>query len=333
MTKIFKVSWAGVCKMGCRTQDSEERPKEKYTMNHFKMLRYKHVMTTIFVVIFLWSCAYQPGSLENPERGFNLVSQSMEIQMGMEAAREVESEMKIMNDPQIQNYISSLGQRLVQYSRRPDIGYQFKVVDTDEINAFALPGGFIYINRGLIQEAESEAELAGVVGHEIGHVVARHGAKRMSKLIALQIGFTVFEAMSDRDRQTQIQLLLAQALATGYLLKNSRDSERQADDLGAENLYRAGYEPLAMAQFFDKLGHGSNPGAIDTFFSTHPNPGERIRNVEALIATFPPKPYITDTPEFQRIKQMLASKSSTGRSNRQQRARPRQRAIGNSRRR
>ena len=280
-------------------------------MTHLTTFRTKQIIIIIFVVIVGWGCAYQPGHLDRPEQGFNLISQGMEIQMGMDAAREIESEVKVMTDPYVQNYIHNLGQKMVKYSRRPDIAYHFKVIDENEVNAFALPGGFIYVNRGLIEAAANEAELAGVIGHEIGHVAARHGAKRMTQYILLQLGFATFLALSDNDRETQLKLLLADAVATGFLLKNSRDAERQADDLGTENLYRAGYEPVAMARFFDKLGDGHSPSALETFLSTHPSPGERVRNVESLIATFPQMSYTTDTPEFQQIKQRLSGKSES----------------------
>jgi predicted Zn-dependent protease len=271
---------------------------------------YRKQVTTVSVIVTLvWGCAaYQPGSLEDP-RGFNFISQQTEIQMGLEAAQEVEAEMQIIDDPYIQNYIGNLGHYLVQYSRRPNLSYQFKVVDTDEINAFALPGGFIYVNRGLIAEASNEAELAGVLAHEIGHVAAKHGAQRMSTLIALQLGFTAFEQMNEQSRNAQIQLLAAQAVATGFLLKNSRDNERQADDYGTENLYLAGYEPLAMARFFDKLARDYSPSKVEVFLSTHPSPGERVRNVERLVASFSPKPYITNSAEFQQIQYRLSSKN------------------------
>ncbi len=304
-------------------------------MNIFRELRNHKMLCIVFFSVFMWGCAYQPGSFQDPG-GLNFISQNTEIQMGMEAAQEIESEVTIIKDPQIQNYINKIGQYLVQSSRRPDIAYQFKVVDTDEINAFALPGGFIYINRGLIVEAESESELAGVIAHEIGHVAARHGAKRMSTLIALQVGFAVFEGMSDQDRNTQIQLLIANALATGFLLKNSRDNERQADDYGTENLYLTGYDPMGMARFFDKLAQEYSPSRIEVFLSTHPSPGERVRNVQALVATFPPKPYTTDTPEFQRVKQLLSAKNFTTPQQQKRKAlrgRFRQKAIGSYRRR
>ncbi len=279
-------------------------------MIHAIIIRGKHSLLTVLILILTSSCAYQLGSLENPGQGFNLVPQTMEIQMGLEAADEIEAEERLLSDTYVQSYINQLGQRLVQSSRRPDIAYQFKVIDTDEMNAFALPGGFIYINRGLIEAAESEAELAGVIAHEIGHVTARHGAKRMTKQILLQIGFAAFSAMSDHDRDTQMKLLIANAIATGFLLKNSRDNERQADDLGTENLYRAGYDPISLAHFFDTLGQKHSPSALETFFSTHPSPGERIRNVQMLIATFPPQTYMTDSPEFQYVKQQLTGKPS-----------------------
>jgi len=272
--------------------------------------RRRLVMFALLVLFGSGGCAYQLGNLENPQAGFNFIPQDMEISMGWEAANEIEAEEEIFNNAQLQYYISELGQRLVQYSRRPDIGYEFKVIASDEINAFALPGGFIYVNSALIEEADTEAELAGVLAHEIGHVAARHGAKRMSKLIALQVGFALFWGLSDQDQEDEWKLLLADAIATGFLLKNSRDDERQADDLGTETLYRAGYDPIALAYFFDKLRKEHDPGAIETFLSTHPSPGERINNVQALIATFPPNPSaVTDTAQFQDMKYIVSGKA------------------------
>ena len=279
-------------------------------MIRLMMLRKQYTLVVVFVLFLGGGCSYQLGNLNNPGGGFNLIPQGAEIQMGMEAAAEIESQEKVLADSYVQSYVNRLGQKLVQYSRRPDIAYQFKVIDTDEINAFALPGGFIYVNRGLITEASNEAELAGVISHEIGHVAAKHGAKRMTKLLALQLGLAVFGELSDQDRETQIKLLVAEAIATGFLLKNSRDNERQADDLGTETLYNAGYDPIAMAHFFDTLGQDSSPSAVEVFLSTHPSPGERVKNVEWLIASFSPKPYITDSPEFQEVKLRLASGQS-----------------------
>lgn len=291
------------------------------------------VAFAVFLLIGSGGCAYQLGNLENPQSGFNFIPQDMEIEMGWEAANEIEGEEDVLKNAQIQQYLSTLGQRLVQYSRRPDIAYQFKVIASDDINAFALPGGFIYVNSALIEEADNEAELAGVLAHEIGHVVARHGAKRMSKLIALQLGFALFWELSDQEQEDEWKLLLADAIATGFLLKNSRDDERQADDLGTETLYRAGYDPIALAYFFDKLRKEHDPSAIETFLSTHPSPGERINNVQALIATFPPNPAaITDTAEFQEMKYLAsghapASSPSIGQGMRPQKWQPRPKNV------
>ena len=280
-------------------------------MTRFTKLRRHYTLVAVVVLFLGGGCSYRLGDLNNPGGGFNLIPQGTEIQIGMEAAAEIESEETVLADSYVQNYVNRLGQKLVQYSRRPDIAYQFKVVDTDEINAFALPGGFIYINSGLITEAANEAELAGVISHEIGHVAAKHGAKRMTKLLALQLGLAVFWGLSDQDRETELKLLVVDAVATGFLLKNSRDNERQADDLGTETLYKAGYDPIAMAHFFDKLGKNYSPSAIEVFLSTHPSPGERVRNVEWLIASFQPRPYISDSPEFQAVKQRLTAGGNT----------------------
>lgn len=280
-------------------------------MTRFTMRRTAYSLIVVFVLFLGGGCSYQLGNLHNPGGGFNLIPQGTEIQIGMEAAAEIETEERVLSDTYIQHYMNRLGQKLVQNSRRPDIAYQFKVIDSDEINAFALPGGFIYVNRGLIAEASNEAELAGVISHEIGHVAAKHGAKRMTKMLALQLGMAVFWELSDKERDTQLKLLVANAIATGFLLKNSRDNERQADDLGTETLYKAGYDPIAMAHFFDKLGREYSPSRVEVFLSTHPSPGERAKNVEWLIASFQPKPYATDTPEFQNVKQRLTSGSGS----------------------
>ncbi len=274
---------------------------------YFEKFPQTHIISIIVVIVFISGCAtYQPGSFEDPG-GLNMVSQSQEIEIGMQASREIETEMRIIDDPYIQNYVNNMGHYLVQYSRRPNLSYQFKVVDTDEINAFALPGGFIYVNRGLIVEAGNEAELAGVLAHEIGHVAARHGAKRMTTLILYQFGVGFFDAMSREEQSTQIGFLVTDAIATGVLLRNSRSDERQADDYGTENLYLAGYDPLGMARFFDKLSRDYSPGKVEVFLSTHPSPGERVRNVQRLVATFSPKSYVADSPEFQQVKYRLSS--------------------------
>ena len=234
----------------------------------------------------------------------NILSTQEEVQIGQQAAKEVEKEVKLYNDPIVEAYIDSLGQVLVKHSRRSDLKYHFKVVDTDEVNAFALPGGWLYVNRGLIAAAENEAELAGVVGHEIGHVVGKHGARQITK----QFGLAVLVQLAVGDDPSLSRQIAGQFASLGAgltLLKYGRDAEREADAFAVEEAYAAGIDPLGMATFFEKLMalHQSEPGGLEVLFTTHPPSSERIANVRADVKKLPSKPGLkSDSQRFQAIK-------------------------------
>jgi predicted Zn-dependent protease len=142
-------------------------------------LRYRSFVLLIAITVSIGGCG---GAFQN----FNIVSDAQEMQMGQEFSKEIESALKMYDDPAVVKYIDDLGQRLAGVSRRANITYTIKVVDTDDVNAFAVPGGYLYVNRGLISHAETESELAGVMGHEVGHIVGRHGSKQISKQYGLQ---------------------------------------------------------------------------------------------------------------------------------------------------
>ena len=190
----------------------------------------------------------------------------------------------------------------------------FKVVDTEVVNAFALPGGWLYINRGLIAAAENESELAGVVGHEIGHVVGRHGARQITKAFGLQMLLEL--AVGEKPSAArQIAGQFAEVGAGLTLLKYGREAEREADRFAVEETYAAGIDPEGMATFFEKLMamHASEPKGVEVWFSTHPPSRERIANVRAQIQKLPPKPGLkADSKRFGEVKARILERQASG---------------------
>ena len=257
-------------------------------------------------ILLLWI-----GSLSCAAVGqLNLLSTQDEVEIGRQAAREVEQSMPMYKNPVVVAYIDSLGQALVKHSRRSNIRYSFKVVDTDQVNAFALPGGWLYVNRGLILASEDESELAGVIGHEIGHVVGRHGARQISKQygLAVLVGLVAGSSEGGSSIARDIAGQFASLGAGLTLLKYGRDAEREADSFAVEELHAAGIDPDGMATFFEKLlaMHEKNQGETATLFSTHPPTAERISNVRAQIQQLADKRGLkSDSGRFQQIKVML----------------------------
>lgn len=239
------------------------------------------------------------------------LSEEDEIKLGQEAAKQVEAQQSILKDQQITAYVDALGQKLVRYGKRPNLKYAFKVADTDEINAFALPGGFVYVNRGLLAAAGSESELAGVLGHELGHVAARHSAEQMKKALYANMGLELLGSVLGNRTGMAVTLAKvgAQLGANAGMMKFSRDDERQADQLGLETVCHAGYDPNGMITFFEKLEKQSktSPSKLQLFFSTHPNTAERVENISKQMKELPPrKNAIVTTSEFKNMKKRLA---------------------------
>jgi predicted Zn-dependent protease len=241
-------------------------------------------------------------------KGINFYSIQREEALGREMAQEVDQNARILKDPVINEYVNRLAQNLVRNSDAV-VPFKVKIIEDNEINAFALPGGYFYVDTGLIMAAESESELAGVMAHEIAHVAARHATRNMTRgqiwnvasipliFIGGPVGFAVEEAAG-------------LAVPMGFL-KFSRDNEREADLLGIEYEYKAGYDPTSFVNFFEKLKaqekHKKN--FIAKAFSTHPMTADRVERAQREIAEYlPPRPeYIVDTSEFQNIKARLAS--------------------------
>lgn len=237
--------------------------------------------------------------------GFNLFSRDQDIQLGREASAEIEKELPLVKDAQVTRYVSDLGQRVTKFAPGDsNYPWTFKVVDSQDINAFALPGGFIYVNRGVLEAAENEGELAGVIAHEIAHVVMRHGTHRASQVMLAQMPLAIFGSILGQSTSLGAQLAqLGIGLGVNsILLKNSRGAESQADEIGTHMLYHAGYNPHAMAQFFEIIQQKYPQRTIE-FFSDHPNPENRIAKVDALIPQLgPTRDWKTDSREFQLAK-------------------------------
>jgi Zn-dependent protease with chaperone function len=243
----------------------------------------------------------------NTGSGLDFYSLDREVALGRQLAQEVESSARVVTDPVITEYVNRIGQNLVRNSDAR-VPFTIKVLDTEEVNAFALPGGFFYVNSGLILAADNEAELAGVMAHEIAHVAARHATKNMTRaqiwnmasVPLIFIGGPVAYAISE---------VAGLAIPLGFL-KFSRDAEREADLLGLEYDYATGYDPQAFVEFFEKLNiEKKKPNLVAKAFATHPMNVERIQAAQDEIRKYlPDRPeYIVDTSEFENVKERLAS--------------------------
>ena len=237
----------------------------------------------------------------------NLVSEQEELAMGAQFAAELEKELTFIDDAEIRGYIEDLGQSLARVSKRNNITYTFRVVDTDEVNAFAVPGGYLYVNRGLIEAADSECELAGVLGHEIGHVVGKHSARQLTQ----QYGLSILASLALGEDPGMVAQLTAQILSTGAITSYSRSMESEADAYGVQELWDAGIDPQGLATFFDKLEAmrgGQGGGSLEKFFSTHPDPGDRASAVRQQVAALGTKANLRrDSDRFQRVKRMVVA--------------------------
>ncbi|HSR68315.1 MAG TPA: M48 family metallopeptidase [Acidobacteriota bacterium] len=220
--------------------------------------------------------------------GFNLFSPQQDVEIGRNSASEIERQLPLLDDRRVQDYVDRIGQRLARHAPGPDFPYQFKVVNVSDINAFALPGGYMYVNRGLIEAARSEAELAGVMAHEISHVALRHGTNQASKAYLAGAGFSLLGVfLGDRTSRTTEQII--QSVGgfglNSLFLKFSRTAETQSDVVGVQILAAAGYNPMAMADFFELLRQqaGRDRSGLETFFSSHPAPEDRSERIQREI--------------------------------------------------
>ena len=226
------------------------------------------------------------GCAENPATGkrqLNLIPQSQEVALGKQSAEEVAHTVGLVDQPALQRYVSDLGKRLAAKGERPDLPWSFQVVDDSAVNAFALPGGYVFVTRGILAHMNNEAQLASVVGHEIGHVTARHSVNQISKQQLAQLGLGLGMLLSEDVRRFG---QLGVAGLSVLFLKFSRDAENQADELGLRYATKAGYDGRQMPAVFDTLKRVSAgaPGRLPEWLSTHPDPEHRIEKTEARLA-------------------------------------------------
>ena len=239
------------------------------------------------------------------------ISQQQEVQMGQEYAQQINAQLPIVQDPEINRYINVLGDSIARLTNRRDLDWQFFIVDSKEVNAFAVPGGFVYVNRGLIERADQMDELAGVLGHEIGHVVRRHTVKQMEKAQGANVGVTLACVLTSICN-SQVAGAAINVVGGAVFARFSRQDEAQADQEGFDNVVRAGVSPVGMVTMFRKLieERKARPGAVESMFLTHPLEEDRIQAVQALINQLPPARLAslgTDSRNFHSFKSRIQS--------------------------
>jgi predicted Zn-dependent protease len=239
------------------------------------------------------------------------ISQDQEVALGQRSAEQVAAQLPLVRDPAINAHVTDLGSRIARGTRRADLAWQFAIVDANDVNAFALPGGFIYINRGLIERADRMDELAGVLGHEIGHVVLRHSVKQMEKATKTNVGIAVVCTLTGWCEGGAAQVAINVA-GSAWFAHHSRQDEAAADSDAVFSVARAGIHPIGIPRLFETLlrERRSSPGLLETWFRTHPLEEARVERTRDLVRSLPPETLrglVEDTPAFQRFKQRVSA--------------------------
>jgi len=267
------------------------------TGDSMKYLRdYVMICLLMLVGLLTGGCAVNSQDI----RGFNVITIEEEKGLGVKFAAEIEKQHKLLNDPEVDAYLDRMGKRLLTGVREVDFAYRFKAVQDNTVNAFAIPGGSVYIHTGLIKSAKNEHELAGVVAHEVNHVVARHGTRQMTQ----QYGYALVLQLVLGDNPGLIAQMATSLFGQAGSMAYSRGMESQADVLAVETMAKSGYDPNGMATFLGTLKglQQESPGKIAKFFSSHPDTGDRVQQVRAEIAKLPTERIVrTNDAEFKRI--------------------------------
>jgi predicted Zn-dependent protease len=273
-------------------------------------------MKNLFAVILLMviSMPLLAQGVHHFEPGFNLFSKEQDVQLGKENAAQVRKQMKVIDNPVLTDYVNKVGKRLVasQEAQQSGFPFTFEVVADPSVNAFALPGGPMFINTGLLKAVDNEGQLAGVMGHEMSHVILRHGTNQASKAQFIQLPALLAAQMAGQSMAGKLAQIGIGLGANSVLLKFSRTDESQADLTGSHIMAEAGYDPMEMARFFNKLNSmAGSPGSgfsgrVSQFLSDHPNPANREQAIEQEARAMPQKRYGSETGEFQRMKAEVA---------------------------
>ena len=234
--------------------------------------------------------------------GFTLISVPQEIDIGRQENAQVRKQIKQVRDARVTAYVTRLGRRLARVAPGAKYPYSFQVADAAEINAFSLPGGPVWINRGVLRAAGNESQVAGVLAHEIAHIAQRHAADQLTKTLLTRWSLGVLGAMLGNAGGAGTAQAAGAMVANGVFLKFSRDDEREADRVGLQIMTKAGWDPRGMIELFEVLRREAkrDPGAVEVFFSTHPSPEDRIAQLRA--ATARARRGVRDTAEFRAVK-------------------------------
>src|SRR6266702_3574014 len=297
-----------ICRLGRDCVKASASGRRRAVRAHFALAAGLFLSLTIFLV---------PGASAQRSQlrpGWNAFTPQEDISLGKRAAADAEKQLALCNAPRVDAYLTQLGTRLAQKLPTGGVQYpfEFHCVNDKAINAFALPGGYVFVNRGAIEAADNEAQLAAVMAHELSHVALRHGTNQATKAVLAQTGLGIFGAVFGDSTGGALLTTLGSFTAGGVLLRYSRTAESQADVMGTQVLYDAGYDPRAMAQFFEKLEaemKGKNP---PEFFSDHPNPEHRVERVDEEIDKLggvPPNAK-RDSQEFEAIKREVLADGS-----------------------
>jgi len=264
----------------------------------------KYLSLFLVVFVFLVGCAAHPVT---GKRELRLVSTKQEVALGKATAQQVVKQFGVYDDPKLHEYINEVGQKLANVCERKEITYYFTVLDTPMVNAFAAPGGFIFVTRGILKELDDEAQLAGVMAHEIGHVVWRHGAKRLEKAFGYSAIILLGEILTKKDlsQLRQYTNFLFSLMLLGY----SRKNEFEADNAGVRYPLAAGYNPKGMTEFFEKLKAMEKraPTKFETLFRSHPPTGDRIERVQLYLeqVEFEETGLVRNQEKFKKLTQNL----------------------------
>jgi hypothetical protein len=290
----------------------DESPSENFPRRtrHSQFPAQKHILTCLAVTALVFSPAAPPVWADRTalKPGVNVFTPEQDITLGKQNAAQAEKQLRMLNDPRVDDYLNGLGKKLAAHAPGYKYPYQYKCVNDAAVNAFALPGGYIYINRGAIEAADTEAQLAGVMAHETSHVALRHGTNQATKAQLTSVPFAILGGMVGGNSAGSLFAQLVSGFSlNSILLKYSRTDESQADIMGTQILYDTGYDPRAMAQFFEKLNAETKGKQPAQFFSDHPNPGNRVERVDQEVDLLggPPANYQSDSPEFQEIKRYV----------------------------
>ena len=257
----------------------------------------KRILTGVALVVTLTACG---------------VSTQQEVEMGQQYVTQINAQLPIVGDPELNRYVNVLGDSIARLTSRTDIpDWRFYIVDSKEVNAFAVPGGFVYVNRGLIERTQKMDQLAGVLGHEIGHVVKRNSIKQMQQQQGANYGVTLACVLTSVCNSQAGQGLI-QVGGTLAFAKFSRSDEREADEEGVQNVIRAGISPNGIPEMFQILinERNSNPSAVASWFATHPLEEDRIAETRRMIAQYQPailRSLATDSRNYQTFKSRLRS--------------------------